>query len=67
LEPKAAEGAVKKWKKVIRKRVPQGVIKLMVECPYVPYGYGHEWMFGVSVSFSGSLLHPKLTTSKLTP
>jgi hypothetical protein len=28
---------------------------------------GHEWMFGVSVSFGGSLLHLKLTPSKLTP
>jgi hypothetical protein len=28
---------------------------------------GHEWMIGVSVSFSGSILHLKLTPNKLTP
>jgi hypothetical protein len=28
---------------------------------------GHEWMIGVSVSFSGSILHLKLTPNILTP
>jgi hypothetical protein len=28
---------------------------------------GHEWMIGVSVSISGSILHLKLTPNKLTP
>jgi hypothetical protein len=28
---------------------------------------GHEWMIGVSVSFSSSILHLKLTPNKLTP
>jgi hypothetical protein len=53
----------------LAKKIPHNLLLVSDEplCFLFSPNKGHEWMIGVSVSFSGSILHLKLTPNKLTP